>query len=77
MQILIKTHSGGFLVLTVSADTTVLQLKQAIEVRNGTPVRMQALVYGAKPLIDETTLGDYGIVDNSTVHLTLRLMGGC
>jgi hypothetical protein len=77
MQILIRTVSSQFLVLTVSADTTVLQLKQAIEVRNGTLVRMQALLYGAKPLIDERTLGDYGIIDNSTVQLTLRLLGGC
>lgn len=76
MQILIRTVTGRFLVLTVSAETTVLQLKQAIQDRDGTPVRTQALVYRAKPLIDERTLGDYAVKDNSTIDLGLRLLGG-
>lgn len=63
--------------LTVRTETTVLQLKQAIQERDGTPVRVQALIFGAKPMIDEMTLGECGVVENSTVQLALRLLGGC
>lgn len=77
MQIFITTVSGRVLVLEVAVDTTVKQLKQAIQVKNGILVHLQSLVYGAKPLVDEMTLGDYGVMENATVFLVLRLPGGC
>jgi len=76
MQIFIKTVTGRNLLLVIAADTTVQQLKQKIQDKDGTLVRFQSLVYGAKPLVDEMTLGDYGVTENATIFLVLRLLGG-
>lgn len=76
MQIFVKTVSGHTLLLNVELGNTVSELKQKIQERNGTPIRLQSLVYAAKPLLDHLTLGDCAVCDNATIFLALRLHGG-
>jgi len=41
----------------------------------GTPVDEQRLLFGQKQLEDDRTLEDYGIQNESTVFVVLRLKG--
>ena len=64
--------------LNVEKEWSVTQLHQAVEDREGVPVRLQRLVYCGKQLEnrDSRTLRDYNIQPKSTIHLVLRLRGG-
>ena len=43
----------------------------------GYPPDQQRLVFGARELDDSRTLGSYRLRPDDTVHLVLRLRGGC
>ena len=78
MQIFVKTLNGKTITLNVEKEWSVTQLHQAVEDREGVPVRLQRLVYCGKQLEnrDSRTLRDYNIQPKSTIHLVLRLRGG-
>ena len=76
MQIFIKTLDGSSITLDVSETDTVRSVKQQIHERRGTPIDQQRLICSGKQLENESTLSDYAIVDQATIHLVLRLKGG-
>jgi ubiquitin len=75
-QIVVKTLTGKSILLVVEQSTTVAQVKQMIVEAEGIPADQQRLIFTGKQLEDGKTMLDYGIQQDATVHLVLRLRGG-
>jgi len=72
----IKTMTGFILPITVTATTTVLELKRQIQKTEMYAPDQQRIVYSGKQLSDDDQLKDYSISHDSTLHLIIRLRGG-
>ena len=75
-QVFIKSISGKTRTVYVTANTTVAQLKQQIQEKEGINPEEQRMIYSGKNLDDTKTMADYNLVADSTVHLVLRVRGG-
>lgn len=76
ISVYVKTLTGRTHTIDIPANATVIELKEAIEVKEGTPTDQQRLIFGGQQIQDDRTLGDYGIMQEHTIHLVLRLRGG-
>lgn len=76
MQILVKTLTGRRQSFNFEANTTVLQIKMAIEEREGIDAKQIRLIYSGKQMYDDMKLSDYRVVPGSTIHMILQLRGG-
>eukprot|EP00755_Sulcionema_specki_P008591 Sspe_Gene.49::Locus_19_Transcript_1_1_Confidence_1.000_Length_2145::g.49::m.49/K08770/UBC; ubiquitin C len=76
-SIKIRTLTGKVVVLGVDADFTIATLKRLIQDKEGIPPDQQRLIFAGAQLEDETTLRAAGVEKDSTLHLVLRLRGGC
>jgi hypothetical protein len=74
-QVFVKTLTGKTLTFDVSRDHTVEQLKQQIRGREGRTTHEWHLIFAGKQLEDGRLLSEYGIQQESTVHMVLRLNG--
>ena len=73
MQIFVKDIAGKTLTLSGSPESDVLSLKRQIA---GVPAEEQRLSYGGRPLNDTDILGECGVTDESTLFMSLNLVGG-
>eukprot|EP01012_Entosiphon_sulcatum_P049400 TRINITY_DN68003_c0_g1_i1.p1 TRINITY_DN68003_c0_g1~~TRINITY_DN68003_c0_g1_i1.p1 ORF type:complete len:120 (-),score=26.01 TRINITY_DN68003_c0_g1_i1:171-530(-) len=77
MQLFIRCPTGKTLVVQpTSATTTVAELKALVSSKCGVEPGKQRLLYERHQLSDEKSLGEYGIENDATIMLALRLRGG-
>lgn len=77
MQVFIRTLTGKTITISdISSKETVNDLKKIIQNKEGIPPDQQRLCFLGAQMDDDRMLGNYGILNEMTVHLILRLRGG-
>jgi len=69
IEILVKTMTGKSIALKVNISDSVKIVKSKIEDVEGIPTESQKLTFAGRMLDDESTLSDYSIEPQSTLHL--------
>jgi hypothetical protein len=69
--------AGKTLSIVVNSTELVENLKERIQDLDGTPPDVQRLIFEGKQIEDGSTLGDYKIRHESTIHLLLRVRTPC
>lgn len=76
MQIFIKTLTGRKQQFNFEPEAKVLQVKQALQEKEGIDVDQIRLIFSGKQLSDEKSLSEYNISAGGTIHMVLQLRGG-
>jgi ubiquitin-like protein Nedd8 len=75
ITIRIKTLTGKMILLPVSPENTIEQVKEQLEMKSGIPWHQQRLVFKGKQVADAKTLREYDVRPGSVLHLVLALRG--
>lgn len=76
MQIFIKTLTGRKQQYTFEESAKVLEVKQALQEKEGIQVDQIRLIYSGKQMSDDKGLNEYGVSAGGTIHMVLQLRGG-
>jgi large subunit ribosomal protein L40e len=57
-----------------SPSDTVSFLKTALQMKAGVPPAEQQLMFAGRNLDNERSLSDYGIKEDSAIHITLQII---
>lgn len=71
-----KTLTGSTITLESESNGSIYNLKQQIQNREGINMNKQILIFEGKQLQNINTLEDYDIQSDSTIYLTIGLVGG-
>ena len=74
--IFVRSLNGQNLMFNCDGDTRIENLKGSISQKTGMRPDNMRLVYGSRQLENGLTCDDYGIQENSTILMVLRLTGG-
>lgn len=77
LQLFIKSIDGKTRTINVDPTDTIATVKEKIRDKEGIDPEEQRLIYAGKNLMDDKTIEDYNISNESTLHLVLRVRGGC
>ena len=75
-DVYVRTLTGARILIQVTNDFTIAEVKAAIEVKEGIRAHEQRLVFNTKTLEDHQTVAGVGITPNSTIFLIVLLRGG-
>jgi large subunit ribosomal protein L40e len=76
MQLFVRTLNGKIITLECFPNELVYGLMRKIYDRERVDVDQQRLTFAGKQLYNELSLVEYGIINDSTIHLALRIVGG-
>lgn len=76
IQIFVTIPNSKTFVLRIAPDATIATVKRMIRDKEGVPEDQQRIILKKKELENTRTLRSYGVADNDTLRLSLRLMGG-
>lgn len=77
MQIFVKNVAGNTIALSLPPSTSIATVKNLLALRTNLPLDDLRLVFAGKHLSDsDSTLADYAVSRESTLHLALPLRGG-
>jgi len=76
MELFVKTMTGKTVSIEAEEGETIEEIKAKITEKEGIPAEQQRLIFGGQQLEDAKTLEDYGVDEDDTFHLVLRLRGG-
>ena len=72
----LQTLTGRKQSFNFDPENTILQVKQALQEKEGIMIDQIRLIFGGKQLADEMKISDYNLEAGSTVHMVLQLRGG-
>ncbi|RWS22332.1 40S ribosomal protein S27A-like protein [Leptotrombidium deliense] len=73
--IYVMTQSGKKHAVNVERDSSILNLKAIIEIKEGIACDNQRLIFAGQQLLDDRTLSHYNVRSGSVIHMILRLSG--
>ncbi|XP_072565122.1 polyubiquitin-like isoform X2 [Paramormyrops kingsleyae] len=76
IQVFLKTEKGKTHTYEITPGETVSEFKRKVFNKERVPVDQQRLIYKGRQMEDGKKLEDYGVKNESTIDLTLRLRGG-
>eukprot|EP01084_Bolivina_argentea_P064137 117011_1 len=76
-QIYVETRRGKPIILDGEPDATIETIKAQIQEKEGFPSKEQIIYFAGKQLENHQTLRYYNIKAESTIHLAVRMYGGC
>jgi hypothetical protein len=77
MQLFFKTLTGKTITLDVNQNEFLAMTKLRVQLAEGIPVDQQRLIFAGKQLENDRRLSDYNVQKESTLHVVLRMRGGC
>ena len=72
----VHTLTGRTVMIETMSDESVLDFMTHYEAIENIPVDQMRMIFAGKQLEHNETMGNYGIVRDSAIHLVLRLRGG-
>lgn len=76
MQVFVKDLGNKTVTLSVTPDTTVLAVKEMLEVKLGIAAADLRVLFAGKQMEEKSTLADYNIQKGSTLQIAIELRGG-
>ncbi len=75
MQLIIKTLTGKKQSFNFEPENTILEVKNALQEREGIEVTQIRLIFQGKQLADEMKISDYNLEPGSNLIMVLQLRG--